>query len=246
MDFPRINILLEEIPLKKNKTLLLSALLLLAPTLVQAALIGLSATLGAANQNGSDPARIVDPLGAVPTTASGTLSVQLDTVANTLDYQLSVEGILRSELRNFGPNATPIHLHLASGDRGNFGPIAVDLTQNLLASEFTDTATGFTLARTGISILLADQGNVALGMHPGDALIVPSLLSGNAFVLVHTTKNIFTNTPPGRPAGFPFGEIRGNLIPVAATLPLFGLGLMGLGLSRKAGPGKATDKTGLA
>ncbi len=230
--------------MKKNKALLLSAVLLLAPTLVQAALINLSATLGAANQNGSDPARVVDPLGVVPTTASGSLSVQLDTVANTLDYQLSVEGILRSELRNFGPNATPIHLHLAGGGNpGNFGPIAVDLTQNLLASEFTDTATGFTLARTGISILLADQGNVALGMHPGDALIIPSLLSGNAFVLVHTTKNIFTNTPPGRPAGFPFGEIRGNLIPVAATLPLFGLGLMGLGLSRKASRRKAGDET---
>ncbi len=224
--------------MKKNKTLLLSALLLLVPSLVQAALINLSATLGPANQNGSDPARVVDPLGVVPTTASGTLSVQLDTTANTLDFQLSVDGILRSELRDFGPNGTPIHLHLANGDPGNFGPIAVDLTQNLLASEFIDTATGFSLTRTGISILLADQGNVALGMHPGDALIVPSLLSGNAFVLVHTTKNIFTNAPPGRPVGFPFGEIRGNLrvVPVTATLPLFALGLLGLGLSRKAGP----------
>jgi len=227
--------------LKTNRTLLLSAVLLLLPTLVQAALIHLSATLGPANQNGSDPAQVVDPLGVVPTTASGTLSVLLDTTANTLDYQLSVEGILRSELRNFGPNATPIHLHLASGNPGNFGPIAVDLTQNLSASEFTDTAAGFTLARTGISILLADQGNVALGMHPGDALIVPSLLSGNAFVLVHTTKNIFTNTPPGRPAGFPFGEIRGNLIPLPATLPLFGLGLLGLRLSRKVGQENTTD-----
>ena len=164
-----------------------------------------------------------DPDGVVSTTAVGTIFGLLDTAANTFDFSLSVDGIDRSDLMNFGPNATPIHLHLAGGDSpGNFGPIAVDLTLGAMDSDFTDTATGFELSRT-VSVLLEDQGNVTLGMHPGDDLINSALQSGNAFVLVHTDNPAIN--------GFPFGEIRGNLavaVPEPSSMALIGLGSLGL------------------
>jgi hypothetical protein len=196
-----------------------------AVTVAEPSSINLVGFLAAVNQNGSDPGVVTDPDGLVPTTASGTILIQLDTVANTLDFSLTVDGIFQSDLRDFGPNATPIHLHLAGGGNScNFGPIAVDLSLGAEAGDFTDTSTGFEFNRSGISILLEDQGNVQLGMHPGNDLIVDSLLSGSAFVLVHTNNSDIS--------GFPFGEIRGNInpVPLPAALPMMMVGLAGLGV----------------
>ncbi len=206
-----------------QKLVLLTGLVL--PLMTQAALIELRGELGAANQNGSDPDLVVDPNGIVPTSAFGIINIFLDTDSNTLDFNLTVDGIFQSDLRDFGPNATPIHLHLAGGGNpGNFGPIAVDLSLGADASDFNDTSAGFDFSRSGVSILLADQGNVQLGMHSGDNLILASLLSGDAFVLVHTN-NADIN-------GFPFGEIRGNLnpVPLPAALPMMIMGLASFGV----------------
>ncbi len=215
----------------------LAVCLALLPLTAQSAIINLNGNLSAANQNGSDPALVTDPGGIVPTTAIGSIQIQLNTTNNTLDFQMNVDGILQSELRNFGPNATPIHLHQPGGGiKGNFGPISIDLSLGSTAGDFTETANGFTFERSGLSILLADQGSVALGMHPGDDQIVDLLTSGKMFVLVHSTKGIFTNKAPGRPDGFPFGEIRGNIsvVPLPAGLPLLGSGLFYLfAFSRK-------------
>ncbi len=200
-------------------------LCLVAPLMAQAAFINLEGNLSPANQNGSDPDLITDPDGIVLSNANGTISVLLDTDSNTLDFSLTVNGISQSDLRNFGPNATPIHLHLAGGgNSGNFGPIAVDVSLGANANDFTDTATGFEFSRSGISILLEDQGGVQLGMHPGDNLIVASLLSGDAFVLVHTSNTDIN--------GFPFGEIRGNInpVPLPAALPMMIMGLASFGI----------------
>lgn len=216
------------------KALALSAALL--PIAAQSAIINLSASLSAANQDGSTPFADSD---VVPTTATGDIAFQLDTTNKTLDFQMTVDGILLSELLDFGPNSTPIHLHQPGGGvKGNFGPISIDLALGSADDDFAATDTGFTFSRTGVSILLADQGGVALGMHPGDGEIINLLTSGNAFVLVHSNKSIFTNTPSGRPAGFPFGEIRGDIsvsaVPVPAALPLLGTGLLAfMGIARR-------------
>jgi hypothetical protein len=194
----------------------------------QAPIITLGGDLTAANQNGSDPDLVNDPAGIVPTDTSGSIAILLDADTNTLDFSLTVDGIFQSDLRNFGPNETPIHLHLAGGgNSGNFGPIAVDLALGADSSNFTDTATGFEFNRSGVSILLEDQGGVQLGMHPGNDLIVDSLLSGDAFVLVHTNNSDIN--------GFPFGEIRGNInpVPLPAALPMMIMSLASFGFFMK-------------
>lgn len=176
----------------------------------------LFSTLSAANQDGSDPDFFTDPNGVVPTDAVGMIFGILDDNDFTFDFNLIVDGIFRDDLMNFGPNATPIHLHVP-GQLGAFGPIAVDLTLGAVDSDFTDTATGFELSRS-VSVLLEDQGNVVLGMHPGNDEIIGALTSGSAFALVHTTNPEIN--------GFPFGEIRGNLnaVPEPSSLVVLGLG----------------------
>ncbi len=202
--------------------LVLSAVIL--PLTTQAAIIDLAGTLSAANQNGSDPALVADPNGVVPTNAKGVIKMQLDDVANTLNIQLGVTGIQLNDLLDFGPNQSPIHLHNAApGSPGNFGPIAIDPTFTADPANFIDGPKGFVFKRDGVSILLADQGGVTLGMHPGDENIVDALKSGNMFVAVHTAL----------PDGFPSVEIRGNFkdvsaVPIPAALPLLGSGLIGL------------------
>ncbi len=204
---------------------LLALVSLVLPLMAQSAVLHLNGDLAAANQNGSDPGVINDPDGIVSTDANGSIRILLDTDTHTLDFSLKVDGILQTDLRSFGPNATPIHLHLAGGGNpGNFGPIAVDLALGADSGDFTDTTTGFEFNRSGVSILLQDQGNVQLGMHPGNDLIVDSLLSGNTFVLVHTDNSNIN--------GFPFGEIRGSInpVPLPAALPLMTMAIAGFSL----------------
>jgi hypothetical protein len=206
---------------------LTAAVFALTASMSSAATFDLAANLSASNQNGSDPAIVSDPLGVVPTTATGSFFATLDDVANTLDFSLVVDGITRDQLFGFGPNSTSIHLHRAAGGiAGNFGPVVVDLTFGAVDADFTETGTGFTLARSDLSILEADQGAVANidGFHPGDDNIVSELTSGSAFVLVHSNKDIFLSTS-GPVPGFPFGEIRGTVAPV--PLPASGIFLLG-------------------
>ncbi|VAW52723.1 hypothetical protein MNBD_GAMMA05-522 [hydrothermal vent metagenome] len=214
------------------KILTLSAAIF--PFSAQSDVIDLIGTLSAANQNGSDPSVVTDPLGIVPTDANGIITMQLNDETNTLDIQLGVIGITLDDLLDFGPNGSPIHLHNAGGGNpGNFGPIAIDPTFTATSANYIGNNDGFAFSRDGVSILLGAQGNVqGPNMHPGDDKIVDALLSGNMFVAIHTNKPIFTNTPDGRPAGFPFVEIRGNfspaVVPVPAALPLLGSGLIAL------------------
>ena len=120
----------------KHPWLLIFAFMFLPLGEAQAQLLDFQGTLSAANQNGSDPDFFTDADGVIPSSATGTIFGTLDTSAFTFDFNLAVDGITQSDLMNFGPNATPIHLHLPA-QRGAFGPIAVDLTLGATASDFT-------------------------------------------------------------------------------------------------------------
>ncbi len=196
--------------------------IVLALLVTQAAAIQvpLEATLTAPNQNGTNPVFRTDAGGVVPTTSTGFFSAILDTELNQLtDVSLSVVGMSTSDLRNFGPNSTPFHLHLPnSGNEGDFGFNVVDLVFGSEPMDLVDTADGFSFSRDSVSILAADQGAFqAAGVHPGDDVIVDRLLSGFPFVIVHSTKDVFTNDgavlPNGMaaPVGFPFAELRGEV-----------------------------------
>ncbi len=200
-----------------------------------ATLFNLHANLAPPNQNGSDPTRIVDPQGLVPSSSIGSFDAVLDTDNNVLtNIVMTVDGMTQTDLRGFGPNGTPFHIHLPNAGPGTFGFNVIDLVFGAPAGAFSFTPTGFTFQRDSLSILEADQGTIAgLGLHPGDASIVAALLSGDAFVLVHSTKNIFTNVnhPPQFPDGFPFAELRGDIahdVPLPPSLLLLMTGLLGL------------------
>ena len=206
---------------------ILAVLLIIPAGALEAQLVQLQGSLSAANQNGSDPAFITDPNGVVPSSAVGTIFGVLDTNASTFDFDLNVDGIFRTNLMNFGPNATPIHLHLpANGTPGGFGPVVVDLTLGATIADFVDTANGFQLSRS-VSVLQQDQGNVTT--HPGDSVINGALQSDDAFVLVHTDNSAIN--------GFPFGEIRGNLtaVPEPSAFVILGIGsLLFVGRRRRS------------
>ena len=67
------------------KRMAVAALFLLSfTTLANGQIIPLEADLFAPNQNGTNPVFVTDPLGVVPTMASGTFSANLDLAGNQL------------------------------------------------------------------------------------------------------------------------------------------------------------------
>ena len=180
----------------------------------------LTSNLVAPNQNGTNSDFVMDANGLVPSMATGTFEATLDLETNQLqDIKLTVSGMSMSELRPFGPNSTPFHIHLPnSGNQGDFGFNVVDLVFGTNETNFVATMNGFEFTRDFVSILEADQGNyINAGVHPGDDVILERLQNGFPFIIIHSTKAIFTNTsgslPDGSPApeGFPFAELRGEV-----------------------------------
>jgi len=182
--------------------------------------IKLTANLSAPNQNGTNPDFVTDPMGTVPSMARGSFEAFLDLETNQLqDIKMTITGMQESDLRLFGPNNTPFHIHLPnSRNEGDFGFNVVDLVFGTEASNITATTNGFEFTRDFVSILEVDQGNfMNAGVHPGDDVITDRLQNGFPFIILHSTKPIFTNTgatlPNGdtAPDGFPFAELRGEL-----------------------------------
>ncbi len=192
--------------------------------------IQLLAELRAPNQNGSNP-DVFTNLERVPSDASGVFRATLDTDDMLLrNITLTVSGMGESDLRGFGPNNTPFHIHLPNNGPGTFGFNVIDLSFGTDSSAFTFSGNGFSFFRDSVSILEEDQGAFfGLGIHPGNDVIFDRLLE-ESFILVHSNKDIFTNTvhPPQFPDGFPFGELRGEItvVPVPAALWLFGSGFV--------------------
>lgn len=114
-------------------------------------------------QSSLDGSQHTTPTGSA---ATGSATLLFDDVANTFDFSLTVTGLFLGDLRNVGPNATPLHLHLgAPGVNG--GIIAEPVLFGALAA----TATGLSLTSFDVTLAAAN---------------VASLLAGNTYINVHT------------------------------------------------------------
>ncbi len=146
----------------------------------------------------------------VPPTGSsalGTGSAELDTVALTLTVHLTWEDLT-------GP-AGAAHIHCCPGPGVN-GPVAIDF----VPAGFPNVATG-TFDHTFDLTDEASYGGVFLGLFGGDvdlarAAVIDGLVDGLAYFNIHTE-------------AFRTGEIRGDIvqvIPSPAVLLLVALGLI--------------------
>jgi len=137
--------------------------------------------------------------------AAGAAQLLYDTVTQTYDLDLVVFGIELADLMGVGPNASPLHIHLASP--GVNGPIVIDV--GFVGTFFNDGL--------GIRMIVNDApfGGVQGGINSNTAANEAAFFAGNLYLNVHTTS-------------FPGGQIRGQIVPVPAPGALTLLGIAGL------------------
>lgn len=184
----------------------LSAMLVLGAALApaaQASLLNFTAALDGAQAG-------------TPSSASGQAFVQFDTLTGALSIDLGVTGLGLSDLRNAGPNATPVHIHFAPA--GSNGPIVFDLGY---FAPFVAESGGI---RVNVQDVIYKQLQGALTSPLVLADFEQALRSGSTYLNIHTN-------------AFAAGEIRGQItqVPITTTLWLLSAGLMGVVAVRRKG-----------
>lgn len=187
---------------------LLGALALIAPLFtavpVHAAILDFVAPAGLTE------AQEVPPTGSA---AVGTGTASFDTVTLLLSVSLDWSGLT-------GPAAAG-HIHCCPGPGVN-GPVAIDFVPagfpNVASGSFDHSFDLTDAASYGGGFLASFGGDVDAAR----AAVITGLIAGDAYFNIHT--------PP--PAGFPTGEIRGDIVPRPAQIPAAGpLVLLALGVA---------------
>ncbi|MBM3793021.1 MAG: CHRD domain-containing protein [Acidobacteria bacterium] len=141
-------------------------------------------------------------------TATGSALVTLNDVANTLRVQLSFSGL--------AVNATAGHIHCCAGT-GVKGPVAIDFNFSGNTAAFPPATAGsfdFTSDLTNSAVyggtFRSNNGGTAAGAR---AAFIVGFLAGNSYTNIHN-------------ASFPGGEIRAQMTPEPASVPLSASSIM--------------------